>query len=541
MTRPIGVDAATLRIDDLERSLAQLWREVKAPTLLKEIGDITLGTIADGAALTYDGAVGRWKAGTASASNYYVNGGDHGMPGDDSTDETSHFTAAISATPHGGALFIPPGVHLTDPIVCDKAITLFSVGRFSCWLKPTSNYSDAVLTFDLPATPPLGSTRGWYGGGVRDLGFDLYSAGNATGLHFAYSTAGGGWMSAVGCYLGGGSVSIENDMPNNWIEDCILFDAGKFFVIDGETGLELTLRDIAMGRNTAGTTTCGIEVLCANTTSIKGALMMQNVRLATGYVSGSVETHMGMKVAATKASGGDPESVSVPVFADGVILDNIEGPGLVLERVRDVHYDNGWINSAAGGPCVQIQGGGNHSFRGNDYFGGDDGGGTKTYDFVSGAGSCDGFTSKDNFCPTNTVYFLPATDKPVNMHLDDRCILSTGVGPLAITNDVDGLYAAATWSIGSHKHNDRLGVAVPMVFDENELVSGFATLVAGTVAVTCPHADSTFSQVIAFHRTPGGTTGQLYIAGVTTGTGFTISSTSATDTSLVGWLMFRRA
>lgn len=537
MTTAERQSALAARVAALEAKVYNLQRpQATEPPRFRELLDASLGAIRDGQAPVYRTTTGRFEPG--SFGKFYVDGADHGMVGDDLTDETGPFSDAIDATPPGGMLFVPPGVHQVDPTVSTKAITVFSLDRYSGWLKPRTNYSAPVLTFDLPNTSPTGSTRGYYGGGVRDIGFDLATAPAATGLKFGYTNSGGGWMRAVGCYFGGGAVSVECDMPNCWIEDVVAFDAGKFFVIDGETGLELTMRDIAMGRNTSGTTTCGIEVLCATTASIKGALMMQNVRLASG-TGGGVSTTMGMRVAATKASGGDPDWVSVPVFADGVILDNITGPGLVLERVRDVHYDNGWINSAAGGPCVRIAGGGNLTFRGNDYFGG--GSPTKTYDFVSGSGLCDGFTSVDNFCPTNTVYYLPASDKPKNMHLGDRCILDSGIGPVPITNDIAGLYSGATWTIGTRKFNDRMAFSSPPVFNEATAASGIATLAGGSVAVSCNHADSTFSQIIAFRRVPGGTLGFLSIASITTGVGFTIQSSSATDTSQVGWMMFRRA
>ena len=64
------------------------------------------------------------------------------------------------------------------------------------------------------------------------------------------------------------------------------------------------------------------------------------------------------------------------------------------------------------------------------------------------------------------------------------------------------------------------------------LGSGLATLVGGTVAVADAKITAT-SRIRLTTLTPGGTVGTPYVASRTAGTGFTITSTSGTDTSTV--------
>jgi hypothetical protein len=74
---------------------------------------------------------------------------------------------------------------------------------------------------------------------------------------------------------------------------------------------------------------------------------------------------------------------------------------------------------------------------------------------------------------------------------------------------------------------------VPNILDSTA-VKGTATLVAGSVVVS----DTTLtanSKITLKSQTPGGTPGALTVSAKTNGTGFTITSTSGADTSVVAW------
>jgi selenophosphate synthase len=65
--------------------------------------------------------------------------------------------------------------------------------------------------------------------------------------------------------------------------------------------------------------------------------------------------------------------------------------------------------------------------------------------------------------------------------------------------------------------------------------AGTATLVAGAVSVTLTTVGD--STVILLSRlAPGGTLGHLSVPSVTAAAGFTVSSTSASETSVISWL-----
>lgn len=66
---------------------------------------------------------------------------------------------------------------------------------------------------------------------------------------------------------------------------------------------------------------------------------------------------------------------------------------------------------------------------------------------------------------------------------------------------------------------------------------GTATLTAGTVTVSNASVTAT-SRIFLTTQTPGGTVGSPYVSARTAGTSFTITSTSATDTSTVAYEIF---
>jgi hypothetical protein len=69
---------------------------------------------------------------------------------------------------------------------------------------------------------------------------------------------------------------------------------------------------------------------------------------------------------------------------------------------------------------------------------------------------------------------------------------------------------------------------------------GTATLVAGAATVNTSVVTAT-SRIFLTVQTAGGTQGHLRISARTAGTSFTITSTSATETSTVAWLIVEPA
>lgn len=69
-----------------------------------------------------------------------------------------------------------------------------------------------------------------------------------------------------------------------------------------------------------------------------------------------------------------------------------------------------------------------------------------------------------------------------------------------------------------------------------DAVAGIATLVAGTVTVNTTSVTAN-SVILTARKTTGGTEGHLRISASVAGTSFTITSSSALDTSTVSWLL----
>lgn len=78
-------------------------------------------------------------------------------------------------------------------------------------------------------------------------------------------------------------------------------------------------------------------------------------------------------------------------------------------------------------------------------------------------------------------------------------------------------------------HQNQLGAIPPLAW-------GAVSLTSGSVTVSLPAVESD-SVVLVSRMTPSGTLGNLSVPSVTPGSGFTISSSSASENSLVAYLV----
>lgn len=365
-----------------------------------------------------------WKNALGQVVNVTMSA--YGAVGDGVANDTAAIAAAVSDCPPGGTVLLPDGIYLTDPIVITKPIRLLGEGRFATWLKARTAITSALVQWNIAA--PVGSVRNVYGPSMVGLGIDLSAAAAGIGILTSSTT---GWFHGYDLFCQGGAASVDNRGTNNTFERCRFIDAGIFFKIDGETGLELNLRNIDCIRFSAGTTTAGIQVLCT-TGGTKGALYMEKVVVNATPIIATLSCGLLVQSTAT--------NLSVPVFANQVIIDNCAGTGVKLVNVRDVHIADSWVNAAAGAAvAVEIAGGGNLKFSGNTYFGGTRG----TYEFT-GSNACAGFISRNNYCPSAYVYRLTGTN-PTDVFLDD--FVPGATADSQITNNMPALTAARgnTW------------------------------------------------------------------------------------------------
>lgn len=433
-----------------------------------------------------------------------------------------------------GETFVP-AASITNPRTA-RALTFEGKGKLASWVTPVRDFTGAV--FDLsPTGPPPRGARGAYGGGVNNLGINLGYAPTSRGIHLGTWS---GWAELCDLWIQGGNTSVINEGTNNWIENLRLFDAEQFIAVNGDTGLELTIRDVQTARHSPGTTLRVLTVTATTTAAAGGALYLSDFRHSSG-TSGGIQTVAGILVTSLAAT-----NRSIPVFADKVILDNIVGggPGLELNNVADIHFDNGWINTgtAAGGPCVRVTGGANLKFAGNDYYGGGSGTDTyKTYDFTGGTTT--GFVSVGNTCHTNWVYYLPPTAGPTAMICDD--LIPGAVTGMNISNDMTQfLTATTTPRFGTQLLSDKTILNNPVLPDGR--AAGFAQLHNGTVTINTPLADAAHTIIHKSYRTINGTPGILVDGGITTGTSITINSVTPngtpnpSDNSTIEWMVVAR-
>ncbi|HWI05834.1 MAG TPA: hypothetical protein VNT52_18650, partial [Acidimicrobiales bacterium] len=370
---------------------------------------------------------------------------------------------------------------------------------------------------------------------LERIAIDLSNAPNAIGLRVGPST---GWFEGSRVMIKGGYRSIDHHGPNASYERFMCDSPSDCHFFMDEFGAEVDISRMNFARNIAGTTDAYMKVIYGAPPG--GDLELSGIKCQSAPGLGMFVTN-GIIISCAVAA-------EVNVVAKAVRIDNVVGggPGLTLHNAAGVDWEGGWINSAPfdgshpGGPCVRITGGYDLTFRGNKYRGG--GAQLKTYDFVGGATW--GFRSRDNYCPTGPVYWLPASGKPTDMGLDDYVPGATDVGQ--ITNDVEGLRTAIARRWGALKLIDRLSLThVPWM---SSPAIGIGQLVAGQVTMAAPDVDSFYTQIIPFRLTAAGTTGRLELVSRDTGAdtvtirSFAADGTTQTgDTSLVGYLRFEIA
>lgn len=100
--------------------------------------------------------------------------------------------------------------------------------------------------------------------------------------------------------------------------------------------------------------------------------------------------------------------------------------------------------------------------------------------------------------------------------------------------------ASATLAVGSGDLSVITAGRTLKIAEGSNCKMGTATLVAGTVTVNTT-AVTANSRIFLSNNANGGTVGALYVSARTAGTSFVITSTSATDTSTVAWLLLEPA
>ena len=408
---------------------------------------------------------------------------------------TALILAYIGDVEPGTMLRLPPGSIGIEPIVADALVNVEGHGRGGTILVCVGNSADAYWEWDF-STPTLYSR-------LARVGFDLSAS--PLGTAFRAGPNAYWWeLEHVNIEGGNAALAIDSQASNgrvNWVRASDFTTYMK--AIEG--GLELTLDHFIMERLIAGTSTDGILIDAPTPGTIKGALYGHDVRFAK--VTGTANC-------ALRATADDDPGFTVPIFMERAIFDNINGPALQLEGIWRSVFANSWFSSAAGtSSAIQIDGGGQLRFLGNDLYGGSGGGGC-AYEFL---GDPDRIKSIGNDLHTGPSYRITG-GQPTNLLLDDD-----NYGGL-LSNDMAKLYAA------------KLPRGNVRDFKQVVTEAGLATLAGSPSEIAIAHTgvDAAASQFLYDRRILVGSPGHLYVKSVTTGVGFVLASTTA-ETSTLWW------
>lgn len=356
----------------------------------------------------------------------------HGAAGSGLGNDSAAFAAADAVSSDGAIWNLPPGEYPVDPGTMNllSSRRVQGAGMDTSWIKLRSNTSNPAVYVNVPT--PSGTVRGVYGPALRHVGINLSAAPSAIGVRIGQAGGAGitsGWTALDHVRIEGGTISVNNQATNVLITGCHFINPSSRFFTATDTGLEVVIDHTVLEVSPGVTVSKLIEVALA-TGGIKGALYLDHVRCNN---AGTVNT--GVEVSCPNGS-----TASMPLRAIGCIWDNLAGPGYNLINVTDAVISAGWVNSAGAGShgAIRFYGGGNHVVMGQEQLNGGSGGSGCSYDF---AGGDSGFiVLMGNRPSTGPVYRLPATNKPVNLLIQD--LLASGLSIGNVTNDAAGLVAA---------------------------------------------------------------------------------------------------
>lgn len=409
---------------------------------------------------------------------------------------TSNDQPAIQAALNTGALvFLPPTSNfysLNAPLVIPSGGGLFStranvlsLNDYGAILKPSASFS---------GTGVISLANGTEEAQVRDILIDGSSSAASVG---GIVSAGSNYVYLRNVYMRNltGSGVVQNSTDVGWYAERVVSHAlyGNGFSLAGSDATWIGCK--ALGCGTGGT--------------------YDGWAITTGVVN-------------TKLIGCASEWSSGNGYNLTGAFDGTGSGALSLTNCStDRNTKNGFMNVATSGIPVQLTG---CSFRRDGRNAGSGGGSYAGIGVaaataptqISGCVTVPGVD--DNGTGTNSPeYGLSITSSSQFVKVDNSYLWGNTAGYYDDGSNtltmIDPGTLAVTGTTGSPSVHDRQGTKV---------------LVAGAGTVTFPYVLAT-SRIILTVVIPGGTVGSPYINTITAGTGFSIKSTSSTDTSTVAW------
>ena len=504
-------------------------------------------------------------SGATGSVRDWLNVKDFGAEGDNVTDDTAAFQAALAACPMGGIVYMPAGAFRTsEPLTIPPAVTL--MGTHSnlmavdgltdppCYIKPLASFTgDAVILF-------LDEINGGYSTisaehRIRNVmidGDDLTEPG-VDGIRAAGNIQNVAMQDVTVRRVTGAGIHTEFNggfFPYSWRLHRVMVDNVGWHGFAMEVMTDISLIDcqaIGCGAN-------GFEIANAANSHMIGCRAEWNtnngIHLTGDWATGTGSGGMLIGDCSTDRNG-----------ANGVLVDATGNPPIQIENLhtrRDGRNDGagggGYAGLACDGATVPVIVGLVTCYPGVD----DDGTQTNSPQYGARFTGCTYVSVDAGFLHAATAGWSDAGDNTVlrrGLNIGERTgTTAAPVDAFAPPTDVAGNlnvggYAAVASGQSNGQWNIWAGQAKALnlgsagggiaIAEGANARMGVATLAAGTVTVANTSVTAT-TRVATFRQAAGGTLGHLSTTKVA-GTSITINSSSATDTSTVAWVLLEPA
>jgi hypothetical protein len=489
----------------------------------------------------------------------WLNVKDYGAQGDGAADDTAAIQAALAACPMGGIVYLPAGAYRTSaPLTIPPAVTLMGthtnlmavVGLVDppCYIKPFAAFTGtAVIEF-------LDQDQGGYstisaehrilnvmidGSELTDPGIDGIGAlGNIQNVAMRDVTIRRVTGAGINTQFNAGF------FPYSWRLHRVMIDNCGWHGFAVQVMTDITMVDcqaIGNGGN-------GFEINNAANSHAIGCRAEWNTNngfhLTGDWATGTGSGGMLLGDCSTDRNG-----------FNGVLIDATGNPPIQIENLhtrRDGRNNGlgggGYAGLKCDGATVPVLVGLVTCYPGVD----DDGTQTNSPEFGVRVEDCTYVAVASGFLHAATTGWSDGGGNTVlrrGPSIGERT--GTTAAPVDVFNEawapagytiLDGGQSNGQWNIwaGTNKalNLGTAGGGVAIAEGANAR-QGVATLVAGTVTVANTSVTAT-TRVDTFRQEAGGTLGHLSVT-KNPGVGFTITSSSATETSAIGWVLFEPA
>ncbi|MFF9270419.1 right-handed parallel beta-helix repeat-containing protein [Streptomyces rochei] len=495
----------------------------------------------------------------------WLNVKDYGAQGDGNTDDTVAIQAALAACPMGGIVYLPAGAYRTSaPLTIPPAVTL--MGTHSnlmavvnltdppCYIKPLPSFvGEAVILF-------LDEIDGGYSTisaehrilSVMIDGDDLTGPG-VDGIRAAGNIQNVAMRDVTIRRVTGAGVHTEFQggfYPYSWRLHRVMVDNTGWHGFAMEVMTDISLIDC----QAIGCGASGFEIANAANSHMIGCRAEWNtgngIHLTGDWATGTGSGGMLIGDCSTDRNG-----------QNGVLIDATGNPPIQIENLhtrRDGRNNGlgggGYAGLACAAATVPVLVGMVTCYPGVD----DDGTQANSPQYGARFTGCTYVSVDSGFLHADAAGWSDAGDNVVlrrGLNIAERTGTTAAfVDQLAPPTDVAGnlnvggyLAAASGQSGGVWNIWDASAKALNLgsagggiaIKEGANARMGVSTLAAGTVTVANTSVTAN-TRVAVFRQAAGGAVGHLSVTKVA-GTSFTITSSSATDTSVVAWVLFEPA